>query len=68
MASYDAASTVHQSLVAASTQTKRTLTAAYRKAMMKFHLDRTRSACVEQQALAAEVTKWITHAWQTIRD
>ena len=65
MACYDVASTIHQSLDAGSAETKKTLTAAYRRAMMKFHPDRTRSASVEQQALAAEVTKWITHAWQT---
>jgi hypothetical protein len=53
---------------AGSGKTKKTLKVPYRSAMMKYHPDRTRSASVEQQALAAEVTKWITHAWQTIRD
>ena len=45
---------------------KKSLTAAYRRAMMKYHPDRTRGASMEQQALAAEVTKWITHEWQNL--
>ena len=49
-------------------RTKKALTTAYRKAMMKFHPDRTRTASLQDQALAAEVTKWITHAWQNLRD
>lgn len=48
--------------------TKGALTKSYRRAMMKFHPDRTRSASLDEQALAAEVTKWITQAWQTLRD
>jgi hypothetical protein len=48
--------------------TKKALTKSYRRAMMKYHPDRTRSASTDQQALAAEVTKWITQAWQTLRD
>lgn len=48
--------------------TKKALTTSYRRAMMRFHPDRTRSASMEQQALAAEVTKWITQAWQCLRD
>ena len=48
--------------------TKKALTKSYRLAMLKFHPDRTRGANAEQQALAAEVTKWITQAWQTLRD
>lgn len=47
---------------------KKSLTTAYRRAMMKFHPDRTRGASAEQQALASEVTKWITQAWQALRD
>ena len=48
--------------------TKGALTKSYRRAMMKFHPDRTRSASLDEQALATEVTKWITQAWQTLRD
>jgi hypothetical protein len=48
--------------------TKKVLTKSYRRAMMKYHPDRTRSASTEQQALAAEVTKHITLAWQSIKD
>ena len=36
---------------------------AYRRAMLKFHPDRTRSASPADQAIAAEVTKWITSEW-----
>ena len=49
-------------------KTKKLLTASYRRAMMRYHPDRTRRASVEEQALAAEVTKWITHAWQSLAE
>lgn len=43
---------------------KRTLAKIYRQAMLKYHPDRARQKSVREQALASEVTKWITHAWQ----
>jgi len=51
-----------------SGRTKKALQTAYRRAMMKYHPDRTRRASPEEQALAAEVTKWITQSWQNLRD
>ena len=49
-------------------KTKKALQGAYRRAMLKFHPDRTRSASPADQAIAAEVTKWITSEWNTLRD
>ena len=49
-------------------KTKRALQGAYRRAMLKFHPDRTRSASPADQAIAAEVTKWITSEWNSLRD
>ena len=49
-------------------KTKKALQGAYRRAMLKFHPDRTRSASLADQAIAAEVTKWITSEWNTLRD
>ena len=47
-------------------RTKKALAGAYKRAMLKFHPDRTRKDSTEQRILAAEVTKWITHAWQNL--
>ena len=46
--------------------TKRLLQSSYRKAMLKYHPDRARQKTTREQALASEVTKWITHAWQNL--
>jgi len=43
--------------------TKRLLQKSYRQAMLRFHPDRARQKTIQEQALASEVTKWITHAW-----
>ena len=43
--------------------TKRLLQKSYRQAMLRFHPDRARQKSIREQALASEVTKWITHAW-----
>ena len=40
---------------------------AYKRAMLRLHPDRTQKDSTEQRILAAEVTKWITHAWQDLR-
>ena len=47
-------------------RTKKALAGAYKRAMLKFHPDRTQKDSTEQRILAAEVTKWITHAWQNL--
>lgn len=49
-------------------KTKKALQGAYRRAMLKFHPDRTRAASSAEQTLASEVTKWITHEWQNVKD
>jgi DnaJ-domain-containing protein 1 len=46
--------------------TKRLLQKSYRQAMLKFHPDRARQKSIREQALANEVTKWLTHAWQQL--
>ena len=46
--------------------TKRLLAKAYRQAMLKYHPDRARQKSTREQALASEVTKWLTHAWQSV--
>ena len=43
--------------------TKRLLQKSYRQAMLRFHPDRARQKSIQEQALASEITKWITHAW-----
>lgn len=48
-------------------KTKKHLQGAYRRAMLKFHPDRTRTVNKADRTLAAEVTKWITHEWQTLK-
>ena len=45
---------------------RKALAGAYKRAMLKFHPDRTQKDSTEQRILAAEVTKWITHAWQNL--
>lgn len=46
--------------------TRRLLAKAYRQAMLKYHPDRARQKSIREQALASEVTKWLTHAWQSV--
>ncbi|CEF98777.1 DnaJ domain [Ostreococcus tauri] len=46
--------------------TKSILAKAYRQAMLKFHPDRARQKSTRERALADEVTKWLTHAWQSV--
>ncbi|OUS47321.1 hypothetical protein BE221DRAFT_92470 [Ostreococcus tauri] len=46
--------------------TKSVLAKAYRQAMLKFHPDRARQKSTRERALADEVTKWLTHAWQSV--
>lgn len=46
---------------------KANLKHAYRKAMMRYHPDKTTTKSDHERILAEEITKWITHAWKELK-